>query len=93
MAQAKAAAKKTTGGAKAKRTAARKTDRPQAVKTAAKGGKPVARAAKKTVSRKKAAKQEVRYGCEVCGLVVRVDEWGDMNIVNLVCCGEQMGPA
>ena len=97
---AKTGAKKTGGAAKTVKTAAKPAARTvkspsKAAKSPAKTSKkPAAKTAKKTAPRKTQAPAETsRYGCEVCGLVVSVDEWGDMNFVNLVCCGEQMKPA
>lgn len=93
MAKAGAKTKRATDGTKPKKIASAKAVRAKAgVKKTAKGGKPVARTAKKAVSGGTEAKEAARFSCEVCGLVVRVDEWGDINVVNLVCCGEQMGP-
>ncbi|MDA8172395.1 MAG: hypothetical protein M0Z48_11290 [Nitrospiraceae bacterium] len=86
----KADAKKTTGAAKPGKTAAKPSAKK--VKAPSKTRKPAAKTAKRTAPGKAAAAKTPRYGCEVCGLVVSVDEWGEMNIVNLVCCGEQMQP-
>ncbi len=78
--------------AAATRAAAKKPAK--AVKAAARPAKTAAKT-KRPAARKpagSAAPKEARYGCEVCGLMVTVDEWGDMNMVNIVCCGEQMQP-
>ncbi|MDA8085869.1 MAG: hypothetical protein M0Z75_04140 [Nitrospiraceae bacterium] len=84
----KAAAKKTTTKKPAK---AVKASAARPAKAVAK--RPAAKAAKRAAPRQAAASQEAgRYGCEVCGLMVSVDEWGEMNVVNLICCGEQMQP-
>ena len=99
MAQKKTGAKKADGRVKSRKTASAKTAPARAAKrkAAAKAVKPAAKAVKRVVSRKAAVKDKnkkiSRYGCEVCGLVVSVDEWGDMDVVNLVCCGGQMQPA
>ena len=51
--------------------------------------KPTAKTAKKKVA-KKVAKGN-KYGCEVCGLVVSVDETcGCVETCDIICCGEQM---
>ncbi len=91
MAERKAGAKKekASGAAKPKKTAARRPAK--AVKSPSKTSRKPA--AKRAAPRKEAAAEVSRYGCEDCGLVVSIDEWGDMNIVNLVCCGKQMQPA
>ncbi|MDA8326069.1 MAG: hypothetical protein M0033_07610 [Nitrospiraceae bacterium] len=82
--------KKNNGRCEAWKTAAKPSAKK--VKAPSKTRKPAAKTAKRTAPGKAAAAKTPRYGCEVCGLVVSVDEWGEMNIVNLVCCGEQMQP-
>ncbi len=84
-----AAAGKTSAKrpAKAVKAAAARPAKTAAKRPAAR--KPAARAAARQAA---AASKEARYGCEVCGLMVTVDEWGDMDMVNIVCCGEQMQP-
>jgi hypothetical protein len=50
--------------------------------------------AKKTSTVKKAVKKVAKgqsYACEVCGLVVTVDEvCGCVDVCDIVCCGEPM---
>lgn len=43
-------------------------------------------------AKKKAAKtRKPRYSCEVCGLVVTVDDvCGCVDTCDIVCCGQQM---
>jgi len=82
---AKAAPKKTAKAA-APRTAkaAPRTAKAAAKPAAAKATKP-ARTAKKKV------KSGDRYACEVCGLVVSVDEaCGCVDACDIICCGEEM---
>jgi len=59
------------------------------VKAAAKKVAPKAAAKKKVVVKKKVAGES--YGCEVCGLVVTVDEaCGCVDVCEIICCGEPM---
>ena len=47
--------------------------------------------AKKLIKKRNPKKQ--KYTCEVCGLVVSVDEVCDcVDICDIVCCGKQMKP-
>jgi len=62
--------------------------------------KPVKAAAKKTAvkksvkpvsKKKKEVKKGDKYSCDVCGLVVSVDEaCGCVDTCDIMCCGEQM---
>lgn len=57
-----------------------------AQKTAAKKGAP----AKKATTKKKVTKG-ASYTCDVCGIVVSVDEvCGCVDVCDIVCCGEPM---
>ena len=48
-------------------------------------------AEKKATSRKKRVSKGESYACEVCGLVVTVDEaCGCADICDIVCCGQPM---
>ena len=53
--------------------------------------------AKSTPNRKTAAKKMAKgqtYSCDVCGLVVTVDEvCGCVDVCDIVCCGEPMQAA
>jgi rubrerythrin len=54
-------------------------------------------AAKKAAGPARGSKKKVkageRYSCEVCGLVVSVDEvCGCVDACDIICCGEQMRP-
>ena len=70
----------------------KKAAKPRAPKAAA---KPVAaKATKPAKASKKKVKQGDRYSCEVCGIVVSVDEaCGCVEPYNIVCCGQQMKAA
>lgn len=47
--------------------------------------------AKKQTTKKKQEKQ--KYTCEVCGLVVSVDEsCGCVDTCDIICCGQPMKP-
>ena len=62
--------------------------------------KPAKAAAKKTAvkksvkpvgKKKKEVKKGDKYSCDVCGLVVSVDEaCGCIDTCDIICCGEQM---
>jgi len=62
--------------------------------------KPAKAAAKKTTvkksvktvgKKKKEVKKGDKYSCDVCGLVVSVDEaCGCIDTCDIICCGEQM---
>ncbi|MBM2831175.1 MAG: hypothetical protein HW414_227 [Dehalococcoidia bacterium] len=57
---------------------------------------PAAAAAKKKAAApaKAGASKGAKYSCEVCGLVVTVDEvCGCVDVCDIVCCGETMAPA
>ncbi len=74
---AKAAPKKTAKAA------------PKAAKAAAKPA--AAKATKPARTAKKKVKSGDRYACEVCGLVVSVDEaCGCVDACDIICCGEEM---
>jgi len=82
---AKAAPKKTAKAA-APRTA---KAAPKAAKAAAKPA--AAKATKPARTAKKKVKSGDRYACEVCGLVVSVDEaCGCVDACDIICCGEEM---
>lgn len=60
-------------------------------KAVSKTKKTVARKTTKAVSKKKVAKKGDKYVCDVCGLVVSVDNaCGCVESCDLICCGEQM---
>jgi hypothetical protein len=67
----------------------KKAAKPAAPKAAA---KPAAAKAKKPAkTSKKKVKQGDRYSCDVCGLVVSVDEaCGCVDACDIICCGQQM---
>jgi transcription initiation factor IIE alpha subunit len=59
--------------------------------TAAKTATKTATTAKKAPARAKKAAEGNQYSCEVCGLVVTVDEaCGCVDTCDIVCCGEPM---
>ena len=60
-----------------------------------KAAKPAAAKAKKPAkTSKKKVKQGDRYSCDICGLVVSVDEaCGCVDACDIICCGEQMKAA
>ena len=92
---AKAASKGNDTAAKPAPKKAVKPAAPKTVKTAAKATKPsgkAATAAKKIpVKRGKKTRKGDQYSCEVCGLVVSVDETcGCVDACDIVCCGEEM---
>jgi hypothetical protein len=84
MAKAPSKGKETVAKAPPKKAA-----KPAASKAAA---KPVAAKAKKPAkTSKKKVKQGDRYSCDVCGLVVSVDEaCGCVDACDIICCGQQM---
>ena len=84
MAKAPSKGKETVAKAPPKKAA-----KPAASKAAA---KPVAAKAKKPAkTSKKKVKQGDRYSCDVCGLVVSVDEaCGCVDACDIICCGEEM---
>jgi len=86
---AKAPAKGKGAAAKAPTKKAAKPAVPKAAKT---GGKPAAAKAKKPGrAGKTKVKQGDRFACDVCGLVVSVDEvCGCVDACDIICCGEQM---
>jgi hypothetical protein len=48
-------------------------------------------AAKKTAGKKKGSVPGTKYACDVCGLVVSVDNvCGCVETCDLICCGKQM---
>jgi len=48
-------------------------------------------AEKKQASTKKKMAKDASYACEVCGLVVSVDEvCGCVDVCDIVCCGKPM---
>ena len=84
MAKAPSKGKETVAKAPPKKAA-----KPAASNAAA---KPVAAKAKKPAkTSKKKVKQGDRYSCDVCGLVVSVDEaCGCVDACDIICCGQQM---
>jgi hypothetical protein len=82
----------------AAKAAPKKAAEPGMPKTAKTAAKPVApkktaqpAAAKPTKSAKKTVKRGDRYSCEVCGLIVSVDEaCGCVEACDIICCGAQM---
>ncbi len=69
------------------KTTPKKARKPTAPKTA----KTAAKLAKRAGTGKEKAKAGEQYSCEVCGLVVSVDEaCGCVETCDIVCCGEQM---
>ena len=55
--------------------------------------KPAAKVSKKKVAKKgtKKVARGSKYECDVCGLVVSVDETcGCVDTCDIICCGEQM---
>jgi hypothetical protein len=73
----------------AAKTAPKKTVKPAAAKTAKAAAKPAAAKATKPAGKK--VKPGDRYACEVCGLVVSVDEaCGCVDACDIICCGEEM---
>ena len=92
---AKAVSKGNDTAAKSAPKKAVKPAAPKTVKAAAKATKPsgkVAVAAKKTPAKrgKKTSKGD-QYSCQVCGLVVSVDETcGCVDTCDIICCGEEM---
>ncbi len=93
---AKAAPKKSaepkSAKTAAKPVAPKKTAQPAAAKTAKAPAKPAtAKVAKPTKTVKKSIKQGDQYSCEICGLIVSVDEaCGCIEACDIVCCGTQM---
>jgi len=77
---------------KAAKAAAPKTAKAAAPKTAKAAAKPAAaKATKPARTAKKKVKSGDRYACEVCGLVVSVDEaCGCVDACDIICCGEEM---
>ena len=89
---AKAPAKKRATAAKTPAKKAAKTAAPKAAKAAAKPA--AARAKKPARARKGKVTKGDRYACDVCGLVVSVDEiCGCVDACDIICCGEQMTAA
>jgi hypothetical protein len=82
------AIKKTASNTKKK--AVSKTKRPAAKKPVAK--KPAAKKAVKPAAKKKQGiKKGTIFSCEVCGLIVSVDEvCGCVETCDILCCSEQM---
>ncbi|MDQ7787623.1 MAG: hypothetical protein RDU01_08435 [Thermodesulfovibrionales bacterium] len=77
------AIKKTASNTKKK--AVSKTKKPAAKKPATK--KPVKPLAKK----KQGIKKGTKFSCEVCGLIISVDEvCGCVETCDILCCSEQM---
>lgn len=76
---------------KTKTAAAKKSEKPIASK-AAKAPVKAAPAKKTTAkSRREKVKAGEKYSCEVCGLVVSIDETcGCVDACDIVCCGEEM---
>ena len=74
------------------KVAPKKAAKPAAPKTARAAVKPAAaKATKPAKTSKKKVKQGDRYSCEVCGIVVSVDEaCGCVEPYDIVCCGQQM---
>ena len=87
MAKAPSKGKETVAKAPPKKAA-----KPTAPKTAKAGAKPAAaKATKPAKTNKKKVKQGDRYSCDVCGLVVSVDEaCGCVDACDIICCGQQM---
>ena len=76
----------------AAKAAPKKAVKPAAPKTAKAAAKPAAaKATKPARTAKKKVKSGDRYACEVCGLVVSVDEaCGCVDACDIICCGEEM---
>jgi hypothetical protein len=93
---AKTLAKEKGPAAKAaprKAASAKAAAKPAAPQKNAKASKAPAgaAAAKGTKTAKKAVKKGDRYSCEVCGLIVSVDEaCGCATACDIICCGAQM---
>ena len=70
----------------------KKAAKPAVPKTAKTATKPVAaKATKPAKTGKKKVKAGDQYSCEVCGLVVSVDEaCGCVDACDIICCGEEM---
>ena len=83
------------GKAAAAKTPAKKAAKPPVPKAAKAAAKPAAAKAKKPArAGKKKVNQGNRYACDVCGLVVSVDEaCGCVDACDIICCGEQMTAA
>lgn len=48
---------------------------------------------KKSAKKPAKAKKGSRYGCNVCGMVVTVDNiCGCVDTCDIICCGEEMKP-
>jgi hypothetical protein len=94
--KAKKPAAKAAPAKAAKKGSAKAAVKP-AVKAAKAAAKPAAKGAKKSPKSAKAKGAKVRKGdqlyCEVCGLVVSIDEsCGCAEACDIVCCGEEMQP-
>ncbi len=76
----------------AAKAAPKKTAKAAAPRTAKAAAKPAAaKATKPARTAKKKVKSGDRYACEVCGLVVSVDEaCGCVDACDIICCGEEM---
>jgi hypothetical protein len=85
---AKAPSKGKEAVAKAPPKKAAKPAAPKAAKAAA---KPAAAKATKPAKTGEKVRAGDQYSCEVCGLVVSVDEaCGCVDACDIVCCGQQM---
>jgi len=73
----------------------KKAAKPAAPKAAKAAAKPAAaKATKPAKTGKKKVRPRDQYSCEVCGLVVSVDEaCGCIDACDIVCCGQQMKAA
>jgi len=78
---------------KGKDTAAKTTQNKAAKPSGKTAGKAAASAAKKAPAKggnKKVSRGD-QYSCEVCGLIVSVDEsCGCVDACDIICCGEEM---
>ena len=85
-------AKAPVKGKKAVKAAPKKAAKRAAPKTAKAGAKPAAaKVTKPAKTSKKKVKPGDQYSCEVCGIVVSVDEaCGCVEPYDIVCCGQQM---
>ncbi|MFZ5907818.1 MAG: hypothetical protein ACOYVJ_10530 [Nitrospirota bacterium] len=61
-------------------------------KTASKTKKPVSKKPAGTRTQRKAGiRKGTKFSCEICGLIVSVDEvCGCIETCDIICCGEQM---
>jgi hypothetical protein len=77
------AIKKTASNTKKK--AVSKTKKPAAKKATAK------KAVKPSAKKKQGIKKGTKFSCEVCGLIISVDEvCGCVETCDILCCSEQM---